>query len=345
MKKLWVERVMVSLVAAAFLLAGCATPATEVAPEPTQAPVVQPTEAPVVQPTETPAKQLFVGYSGPTQLDNFQIVLWQGMQEKAAELGVKVVMLESNWDVVQQAADIEDFLAQGVDALIVNAADKDGVIPSIQKANAAGVPVFTIDSAAAGGEVLSHSGNDLYCIGYRSMEYLAKQLGGSGKVLHVNGVPGLMIVTWNDGGVDAFVAEHPDIKLVNHVYGEWDQAKAMAFTEDALTANPDLAGIYVISESMTGGVIQALAAAGLTDKVKVMNGGYGEESQQWLKDGKTIATMEWASKDGAAELMQRVYDYLTKGTMPPKWSPWPVLLHTQAGDTVQVDCPIAGWTP
>jgi ribose transport system substrate-binding protein len=342
MKKTWVERVMVGMLVAAFLLAGCGAPATEVAVEPTVPPV--PATAVPPEPTAAP-KQLFVGYSGPTQLDNFQIVLWEGMQEKATELGVKIVMLESDWDAVKQAADIEDFLAQGVDALIVNAADKDGVIPSIEKANAQGVPVFTIDSAAAGGEVLSHSGNDLYCIGYRSMEYLSEQLGGTGKVLHVNGVPGLMIVTWNDDGVKKFVAENPGIELVQQAYGEWDQAKAMAITEDALTANPDLAGVYIISESMTGGVIQALAAAGLTDKVKVMNGGYGPESQQWLTDGKTIATMEWASKEGAAELMQSVYDYVTKGTKPPAWSPWPVLLHTQAGETIPVDCPIAGWTP
>lgn len=333
-----VQRVMASMVLMAFIVASCAAPATT--------PVAEPTQAPGEAPAETPAAEpLFVGYSGPTQLDNFQIVLWEGMREKAAELGIRVVMLESDWDVVRQAADIEDFLAQGVDALIVNAADADGVIPSIRKANEAGVPVFTIDSAAAGGEVLSHSGNDLFCIGYRSMEYLAEKLGGSGKVLHVNGVPGLMIVTWNDAGVDRFVAEHPSIQLINHVYGEWDQAKAMALTEDAITAHPDLAGIYVISESMTGGVIQALAAAGLSDKVLVMNGGYGPESQQWLAEGKTIATMEWASKQGAAELMQRVYDYLTKGTIPPAWSPWPVLMHTLEGETIQVSCPIEGWSP
>ena len=193
--------------------------------------------------------------------------------------------------------------------------------------------------------MLNHSGNDLYCIGFRSMEYLADELGGSGKVLHVNGVPGLMIVTWNDNAVNDFVAENADIDLVLQAYGEWDQAKTQAITEDILTAHPDLAGVYILSESMTGGVIQALAAAGLTDTVKVMNGGWGEESQQWLGDGKTIATMEWASKEGAAELMQRVYDYVTTGDVPPAWSPWPVSLHTEGGETTQVDCPIEGWTP
>ncbi|MFA9403473.1 MAG: sugar ABC transporter substrate-binding protein [Anaerolineales bacterium] len=331
MKKSKIEKFVIGLLLVGLLLSGCAAPATEEA-----APPEEPAPA---------EEQLFVGYSGPTQLDNFQIVLWEGMQERAEELGVKVVMLESDWDPVKQAADIEDLLTQDVDALIVNAADADGVIPSIEKANEQGVPVFSIDSAANGGEVLSHSGNDLYCIGYRSTEYLTEQLGGSGKVLHVNGVPGLMIVTWNDNGVNDFVAENPDIELVQQAYGEWDQAKAQAITEDVLTAHPDLAGVYIISESMTGGVVQALAAAGLTDTVKVMNGGYGPESQQWLTDGKTIATMEWASKEGAADLMQYVYDYVTTGAVPPTWSPWPVVRHTEDGDSTEVDCPIEGWTP
>jgi ABC-type sugar transport system substrate-binding protein len=272
-----------------------------------------------------------VGYSGPTQLDNFQIVLWEGMQERAEELGVEVVMLESDWDPVQQAADIEDLLAQGVDALIVNAADADGVIPSIEKANEQGVPVFTIDSAANGGEVLNHSGNDLYCIGFRSMEYLTEQLGGAGKVLHVNGVPGLMIVTWNDDGVNDFVAANPDVELVQQA-GEWDRPRR------AIT------GIFH-DESGSGRRLHHLRRRGRKDTVKVMNGGYGPESQQWLTDGKTIATMEWASKEGAAELMQRVVDYVTDGTEPPAWSTWPVLLHTEGGESISVDCPIEGWTP
>ena len=99
MKKSLIKKSAVGLLLVALLLSGCAAP-----------------EA-------TEEEQLFVGYSGPTQLDNFQIVLWEGMQERANELGVKVVMLESDWDPVKQAADIEDLLAQGVDALIVNAAD------------------------------------------------------------------------------------------------------------------------------------------------------------------------------------------------------------------------------
>lgn len=336
-------RLTVGLLLAVLVLSACATPAAEepAAPEKPAAPE-EPAEPEEPAPEED---QLFVGYAGPTQLDFFQIVLWEGMQEKAEELGIKVVMLESDWDVVKQAADVEDFLTQGVDALIFNAADADGSIPSVELANAAGVPVFTIDSSVNGGEVLSHSGNDLYCIAVRSMEYLADQIGGPGKVLHMNGVPGLQIVAWNNDGVNDFIAANPGFELVQQAYGEWDQAKAQAITEDVLVAHPDLAGVYIISESMTGGVIQAVAAAGLTDSVKIMSGGYGPESQEWLADGKTIATMEWASKQGAADLMQYAYDYVTTGAEPPRWSPWPITMYTVDGESFPVDCPIEGWTP
>jgi ribose transport system substrate-binding protein len=342
MKSTLVGKLAAALVLAAMLLSGCGAPAAQPA-APTQAPEAQATVAP--EATATAKEQLFVGFAGVTLNDNFQLQLWEGMQEKADELGIKLVLLESNWDVVKQTSDIEDFLTQGVDALIVSVADADGIVPSIEKANAAGVPVFTIDSSASGGDIVSHSGNDLYCIGVRSMEYLADQFGGKGKVLHMNGVPGLQIVTWNDDGVNDFVADHPDIQLVQQAYGNWDAGQAQAITEDVLTAHPDLAGVYVISEIMTPGVIQAIAAAGLSDKVKVMNGGYAPESQQWLADGKTVATMEWASKDGAAQLMQNIYDYLTAGKAPPTFVPWPVVLHTQSGETLPVDCPIPGWTP
>lgn len=342
MNKSLLMKLAIGLIIALLVLSGCAAPVAEAPAEPEEPAVEEPAEPEEPAPED---EQLFVGYAGPTQLDFFQIVLWEGMQEKAEELGVKVVMLESDWDVVKQAADVEDFLTQGVDALIVNAADADGSIPAVELANAEGVPVFTIDSSVNGGEVLSHSGNDLYCIGVRSMEYLADQVGGSGKVLHMNGVPGLQIVAWNDDGVNDFIADNPDFELVQQAYGEWDQAKAQAITEDVLVAHPDLAGVYIISESMTGGVIQAVAAAGLGDQVKIMSGGYGPESQEWLADGKTIATMEWASKQGASDLMQYIYDYVTTGAEPPRWSPWPITMYTEDGGSSPVDCPIEGWTP
>lgn len=289
--------------------------------------------------------QIVVGFSGADLLDDFQNQLYQGVSDKAEELGVTLIHIENGNDPVKQTSDIEDLLAQNLDALLITAANPDAIGTSIDKATEMGIPVFTIDSAANSDKVLNHTGNDLYCIGYREMEYLAEQIGGAGKVLHVNGVPGMAIVTWNTDGVEAFVAENPSIELVQTAYANWDPAQALAATEDILLAHPDLAGVYVISEVMTQGVINALEAQGVSEQVKIISGGYAPESQEWLANGEIIAAFEWSSYAGGQAQMQRIYDYLVDGVEPPSFSALVVYVHTLDGEPFEIDCPIGDWSP
>jgi ribose transport system substrate-binding protein len=319
MNKSLAMKIVVGFLLLALTVSGCATPAQD--------------------------DEITVAFSGAPLLDDFQIQLFEGLKAKADELGVNLIHVENGNDPVKQASDIEDLLAQEIDALLVTAANADAVGPSIEQAAEQGVPVFTIDNAANSDQVLNHSGNDLYCIGFRSMEELAGQIGGSGKILHINGIPGMALVNWNDDGVQAFLAENPGVELVMTGYADWDPAKALSITEDILTTHPDLAGIYVISEVMTGGVVQALAAQGLTDQIKVMSGGFAPESQEWLTNNEISGTFEWSSYTGAQEQMQRIYDYLANGEEPPPFSAWPVTAHPAEGDTFQLDCPIGDWTP
>lgn len=323
----------------ALLAAGC-SPAQ---PAATPAPAATATTAP--QPTEAPAEAFTVAFSGAPLLDDFQIQLFKGLEDKANELGVTLIHIEHGNDPVKQASDIEDLLAQDIDALLIAAANADAVAPAIDKAAAMGIPVFSIDNAANSDKVLNHSGNDLYCIGYRSVEYLAEQIGGSGKILHINGFAGMALVTWNDDGVKQYLSEHPEVESVMTGYADWDPAKAQSITEDVLSSNPDLKGIYVISEVMTGGVVQALKAQNLTDQIKVISGGFAPESQQWLANGEIVAAFEWSSYSGAQAQMQQIYDYLKNGTEPKPFSPWPVTVHPAEGATWQLECPIGDWQP
>jgi ABC-type sugar transport system substrate-binding protein len=319
------SKIFVGLIVLAMILTGCGGQ--------------EATEAPVVD------DEIRVGFSGADLLDDFQNQLYQGVADRAEELGVTLIHIENGNDPVKQADDIEDLLAQDLDALLITAANPDAIVASIEQADEMGVPVFTIDSAANSDLVMNHTGNDLYCIGYRSVEFLADYIGGEGKILHINGVPGMAIVTWNTDGVEAYVAEHPDIELVQTAYANWDPAQALAATEDMLLAHPDLAGIYVISEVMTQGPIQALAAQGLTGEIPIMSGGFAPESQQWLENEEIVAAFEWSSYEGGQEQMQRIYDYLTEGIVPPTFSPLVVYAHTKDGEPYQLDCPIGDWTP
>lgn len=322
MVKIHIKYMIVNIMLIALLVSSCAAP-----------------------PPQVEERQLVVGWSGAPLLDDFQFQLRDGIMGKAEELGVRIIHIEHDNDPIKQASDIEDLLAQDVDALLIAAANADAVVPSVDLAVERGVPVFTIDNAANSDKVLSHNGNDLYCIGYRSMEYLADQIGGEGKVLHINGFAGMALVVWNDDGVRAYLAENPNINLVMTGYADWDPANALAITEDILLTHPDLEGIYVIAEIMTPGPIQALRAMGMTDQVKVISGGFAPESQEFLRNGDIIAALEWSAVGGAEEHMQSIYDYLVNDIEPPTFSPFPVYGHSADGDTWQLSCPIGDWQP
>jgi ribose transport system substrate-binding protein len=342
MSRTHVSSLTASLLLAIVLAACQAAPA-----QPTATPEApaQPTPTADAQPTPGQPDEVVVGFSGPPLLDDFQIQIADGIRDRADELGVRLIHIEHDNDPVKQASDIEDLLAQNIDVLLLAAADAEAAIPSIDQADAQGIPVFTIDNASASDKVLNHSGNDLYCIGYRSLEYLSDQIGGQGKILHITGFAGMALVTWNNDGVQAYLDENPDIELVLTGYADWDPAEALAITEDVLLAHPDLDGIYVISEVMTQGPIQALAAQNLTDEVLIMSGGYAPESQEWLANGQIVGTFDWSGYSGAQEQMQRIYDYVVNGTQPPPFSPWPVTARPADGEPYEIDCPIGDWQP
>jgi ribose transport system substrate-binding protein len=294
--------------------------------------------------TEDLQKQLAIGWSGPSLIDPYQVDLKRGVFDEAADLGVRVIHYEHGYDAAKQAADIEDLITQRVDFMLIGAGHADAVVSSIEKVNAAGIPVMTFDQGASGGELLGHSGNDNYCMGYRSMEYLVQLLDGKGKVLHITGIPGMQLVQWNVDAVKAVVEQHPGIELVYQGFADWDQAKALAITEDTLAANPDLVGIYVISSAMSGGVLQALRARELIGKVIVVSGSWDEMTQDHMRNGEIRGTIEYRPYEGGRLAVRAAYDYLVNGKIPAKWVPWPLIFHTP-DETWEVECPIGDWEP
>ena len=110
--------------------------------------------------TEEGDEGITLGISISTLNNPFFVTLRDGAQEKADELGVELVVVDSQDDPAREASNIEDLLQRGVDALLVNPTDSDAVVPSVMKANSRGVPVFTIDRGASDGEIVSHIASD-----------------------------------------------------------------------------------------------------------------------------------------------------------------------------------------
>ena len=192
----------------------------------------------------------------------FFVTLKQGAEEAATKAGVKLVVLDAQDDSAKMTAAMEDLIQQKVDAILVNPTDSDAVTPSIMKANAAGIPVLTIDRGASGGQVLCHVASDNVAGGVMAGEFLAKKLEGKGNVVELVGIPGTSAARDRGKGFNDAIATFKDIKVVASQAADFSRDKGLKVFENILQAQPEIAGVFAHNDEMILGAVAAAEAAG-----------------------------------------------------------------------------------
>ena len=127
-----------------------------------------------------------------------------------------------NTDAAGQLEDIRNLVGAGVDAIIVNPADPEGINPAIKEATEAGVVVVAVDQAVTepSAYVLSNNQEEY---AYLGAKWLFDQLGGDGDVVYMRGAAGAPADSDRDRGFKRALAEFPDINVVHEVFTGWQQ--------------------------------------------------------------------------------------------------------------------------
>lgn len=198
-----------------------------------------------------------IGITLLTRAHVFYKDLEDGLQNEANKYGYKLIITAGDFDLGKQSSQIEDFVTQKVDAIIVCPVDSRGVGPAIRKANEAKIPVFTADIASQEGEVVCHVASDNVAGGKLAGEYLAKTLNGKGNVAII-GQPTVTSVLDRTQGFKEAIGKYPNLKVVAEVNGEGVRDKAMQVTSDILQAHPDLDGIFAINDDCALGALDAV---------------------------------------------------------------------------------------
>jgi ribose transport system substrate-binding protein len=209
-----------------------------------------------------------VGVSLRTRTHDFYRELEEGLLAEAARQHLKLVVQSAETDQAAQAREIEDFVAQKVDAIVVVPCDSDTAAPSLEPAVAAKIPVFTVDIAAKGADVVSHVASDNYQGGRLAGDAMAKYIGGKGKVLVIDH-PGVSSVRDRVRGFEDAIGEHPRITIVGKPSSEGERKKAEAAMDAALKSTPDLAGVFGVNDDTALGALHAIEAAHRIDIVVV----------------------------------------------------------------------------
>lgn len=167
------------------------------------------------------------------------ITMTDAAQKKGEELGAKVTVQEADFNVSDQIAQIQQAVASNVSGILLHAVEADGVLPAIQQANAAGIPVVTVSSGVAdGADVVTFVGVDNYDYGV-GLANLAKQaLPDGGNVALIQAVAGNPVEVARTSGVLDTLAEADGIKVVAQVTDDWSNDKNLAAVQDLLNKYP-----------------------------------------------------------------------------------------------------------
>lgn len=275
------------LVVGAFLLGACAQPT----PQPTKPAETQAVATQAPAPTTAPKAERTLGLVLSTLNNPFFVTLRDGAQKAADAAGVKLIVVDAQDDSAKMIAGIEDLISKKVSALLVNPTDADAVVPAIQKANDAKIPVFTVDRGSNGGVVVSHIASDNVAGGKMAAEYLCKAIGGKGNVVELQGIAGTSAARDRGQGFNDYMkANCSGAKIVAQQTANFNRDEGLKVFENILQAQPEIAGVFAHNDEMILGAIQAAEAAGRKGIVFV---GFDaiDDAVQAVKDGKLAATV------------------------------------------------------
>ncbi|MFO7302328.1 MAG: substrate-binding domain-containing protein [Acidobacteriota bacterium] len=227
-----------------------------------------------------------VGVSLLTRTQTFYKELEDALRAEADAQGLDLAIVACEMDPARQVAQFEDFVTQRVDAILAAPCDSTAIVPSIEAAAAAGIPVFTADIAARGGPVVSHVASDNLEGGRLAARTLAEALGGAGDIVIIDH-PEVASVQDRVQGFEDVMAGYPGIRIVQRPSASGQRARAMAVMEDMLQAHGSLAGVFAINDDTALGALSVLEAAGRTDIV-IVGFDATDEAQQAIARGSAL---------------------------------------------------------
>lgn len=195
-----------------------------------------------------------------------------GAEKAAKELGANVTFkgAQTETDIAGQISIVENAINQKVDAIALAASDSDALVPPVEKAVDAKIPVVTIDSGVNSDKPQSFIATDNEAAAETAADTIAEIAGKKGDVAVVSFVPGAATAVQRETGFETGIKKYSNMKIVTTQYSQSDKARALSVTEDILTANSDLVGIFGSNNKSALGAAQAVKQKGLEDKIALV---------------------------------------------------------------------------
>ena len=254
------------------------------------------TEEPAAEEAAGAAK---IGLVVSTLNNPFFVSLKEGAEQKAKDMGMELVVLDSQNDPAQELANVEDLLTQGVSLILINPTDSDAVGNAIIAANNKNVPVVTLDRGANQGEVVSHIASDNVAGGVMAGEHIVSLLGGKGKVVELEGIAGTSAARDRGQGFNDAIAG-TEIEVVAKQVADFDRTKGLSVMENILQAQPEIDAVFAHNDEMALGAQKAIEASGR--EIIIVGFDATDDAVALHEAGDLRSREPWSLRPGAAVL-------------------------------------------
>ncbi len=263
--------------------------------------------------TETASgKVVFSSHSDAT---DFVGTVYNDVKSKASSQGLEVEFFNSNRDANLQVDQLNEAIAQKPAAIILLAVDKEALIPTVEKANEAGIPVIATNRDLNGGNFAMVRSDEKQA-GTLQGNFMAKHLPPNAKVVYLMGESTQSSANqrW-EGFKEACLDKRSDIELLAKIDANWSEAEALKYMTLWLQIFPQIDGVICGNDTMALGALKALKASGRSEGVLISGVDAKKAAVKAVAAGEMAQTVKQdAAKtaDSISGLLQEVL----KGQMP-----------------------------
>ncbi|BDG47532.1 sugar ABC transporter substrate-binding protein [Parageobacillus sp. KH3-4] len=269
--------------------------------------------------------KIVIGAALPDFDDKWLSYLQDGMKEyEKTQKDVEVVYVDAMNDASKQLSQVENFIQQKVDAIVLIPVDTVSAPEMVDRANQANIPIVVVNRIFDGvDKATAYVGSESIKAGIMQMEEVAKILGGKGNIAIINGQMGHEAQIKRTEGNKQVIKKYPDMKVVLEGTAEWDRAKAMSLMENWLQSGKKIDAVVANNDEMAIGAIMALEDAGKLNDVVVAGVDATPDALEYVKKGKLKVTVFQNAK-GQGQLGLEVAIKAAKGEKVEKfnWIPY-----------------------
>lgn len=232
-----------------------------------------------------------IGVSMLSMQNEFIVNVHDEIAKQAKKDGVELVTVDAERSALKQVEQVESFIAQKVDAIIMNPCEVEASSPAVTKALAAKIPIINVNSETSAKPSAFVGSNDVESARI-AMKFIADKLGGKGNIMMMQGYLGQAAQIKREQGAQEILKQYPNLKLIAHQTGEWDRAKAMSLMENWIQSyGSQINAVFAQNDEMGLGAVKALTDAGLKNNVIVVSIDAIPDALQAVKKGALDATV------------------------------------------------------